>query len=84
MLQIEKIKEFRENNFLYFEENSPKINDAEFDKLKKINRCLINQLKEYYYLINLFITFNMKSYINVCILCKNTCNYVSLHRQQSL
>ena len=34
-IYFEKIKEFRENNFLYFEENSPKINDAEFDKLKK-------------------------------------------------
>ena len=29
-----KIQEFNKNNFLYFEKNSPKISDAEFDNLK--------------------------------------------------
>jgi len=33
-LYFDKIKEFRENNFLYFDKNNPKITDAEFDKLK--------------------------------------------------
>ena len=33
-LYFDKIKEFKENNFLYFEKNNPKITDAEFDKLK--------------------------------------------------
>ena len=30
-----KIKELKKNNFLYYEKNNPKINDADFDKLKK-------------------------------------------------
>ena len=30
-----KIKEFRRNNRLYFEKNSPAISDADFDKIKK-------------------------------------------------
>ncbi len=33
-LYSKKIQEFNKNNFLYFEKNSPKISDAEFDKLK--------------------------------------------------
>ncbi len=46
-IYFEKIKKFRENNFLYFEENRPKINDAEFDKLKKE---ILELEKEYKYL----------------------------------
>ena len=30
-----KIKEFKENNFYYFEKNNPKISDAKYDALKK-------------------------------------------------
>ena len=31
---LEKIKEFKHHNFLYFEKNKPKISDGDFDKLK--------------------------------------------------
>ena len=33
-LYIKKIKDYKHNNFLYFEKNNPKLRDAEFDKLK--------------------------------------------------
>jgi len=40
-----KIRELKQNNFLYFEKNSPKISDAEYDKLKKEILDLENQYK---------------------------------------
>jgi len=40
-----KIRELKQNNFLYFEKNSPEISDAEYDKLKKEILDLENQYK---------------------------------------
>ena len=40
-----KIKELKQNNFLYFEKNSPEISDAKYDKLKKEILDLENQYK---------------------------------------
>ena len=31
----DKINEFKKNNLLYFEKNSPRISDSEFDDLKR-------------------------------------------------
>ena len=42
-----KIKDFKSNNFLYFEKNDPKISDADFDKLKKE---ILDLEKKYSYL----------------------------------
>jgi len=44
-----KIKDFKSNNFLYFEKNDPKISDADFDKLKKE---ILDLEKKYPYLKN--------------------------------
>ena len=43
----DKINEFKKNNLLYFEKNSPRISDAEFDDLKKE---ILNLEKDYPFL----------------------------------
>ena len=43
----DKINEFKKNNLLYFEKNSPRISDSEFDDLKKE---ILNLEKDYPFL----------------------------------